>query len=319
MKLLTFEKNSQPRLGALLPHGVVDLTASQKSELSSMMAIIHAGDLGIQAAQEVVASSKESDLLDPEKITWMSVLPVPEQIRDCLGFEEHLKNTYLGVVRMRTADAPDPEAAFAEAVAAGAANPPEIWYQQPLYYKANRFACSGHDNEVEWPLYSQIMDYELEMACVIGTKGKDIRKEDATNHIFGYTIFNDLSARDAQMTEMPGMLGPAKGKDFDKSNVLGPVIVTKDEIANPYNLLMNARINGEQISQGSSSTIHWKFEDMIAHISKGETLYPGEVIASGTVGWGSGLENNRLLQDGDTIELEIENIGKLRSKIRTSK
>jgi 2-keto-4-pentenoate hydratase/2-oxohepta-3-ene-1,7-dioic acid hydratase in catechol pathway len=159
------------------------------------------------------------------------------------------------------------------------------------------------------------MDFELEMACVIGKKGKDISTDNAEDHIFGYTIYNDFSARDAQMLESPGMLGPAKSKDFDDSIILGPVIVTKDELNDPYNLRMQARINGETWCDSNSNTIHWKFSDMIAHISKSETLYPCEVIGSGTVGLGCGLEHLRFLDDGDIVELEIEKIGVISNRV----
>jgi len=153
------------------------------------------------------------------------------------------------------------------------------------------------------------------MACIIGKKGKDIRKCNAPSHIFGYTIYNDFSARDAQMLESPGMLGPAKSKDFDDSIILGPVIVTADELDDPYNLRMQARVNGETWCDSNSNTMHWNFADMIAHISKSETLYPGEVIGSGTVGLGCGLEHLRFLNNGDIVELEVEKIGVISNKV----
>ena len=192
---------------------------------------------------------------------------------------------------------------------------PDVWYQQPLYYKANRFSVAQSGKDIVWPAYSEVMDFELELACIIGKKGKDIKKGNAEDHIFGYTIYNDLSARDAQMLESPGMLGPAKSKDFDDSIILGPVIVTKDELDDPYNLRMQARVNGETWCDNNSNTIHWTFSDMIAHISKSETLHPGEVIGSGTVGLGCGLEYLRFLNDGDTVELEIEKIGVISNKV----
>ena len=113
---------------------------------------------------------------------------------------------------------------------------------------------------------------------------------------------------------MAGGLGPAKGKDFDTGNIIGPCIVTKDEI-DPYNLTMIARVNGEEWSRGSSSTIHWTFEDLIAHVSRSETLHPGEFFGSGTVGGGCGLEQEKYLSPGDVIELEVEGIGILRNRI----
>jgi 2-keto-4-pentenoate hydratase/2-oxohepta-3-ene-1,7-dioic acid hydratase in catechol pathway len=148
--------------------------------------------------------------------------------------------------------------------------------------------------------------------------GCDVSVDDAPQYIFGYTIFNDVSARDAQAKEMVGSLGPAKGKDFDTGNILGPWIVTPDEIGDVYNLAMDVRVNGERRGGGSSAAMHHSFAAMIAHISQSETLYPGEVIGSGTVGTGCGLETGKFLEDGDVIELEIEKIGILRNTIRRS-
>lgn len=159
------------------------------------------------------------------------------------------------------------------------------------------------------------MDYELELACIIGKTGKEIAKDKAMEHVFGFTIFNDFSARDAQMAEMAAQLGPAKGKDFDTGNVLGPWIVTLDEIGDRDALAMDARINGERLGGGNSGQMHHKWPAILAHISQSETIYAGEVIASGTVGTGCGLELGRKLAPGDVIELEIEKIGVLRNRI----
>jgi 2-keto-4-pentenoate hydratase/2-oxohepta-3-ene-1,7-dioic acid hydratase in catechol pathway len=114
---------------------------------------------------------------------------------------------------------------------------------------------------------------------------------------------------------MPGMLGPAKSKDFDTANVMGPCLVTADEIEDPYNLTMIARVNGEEWGRGSSSTMRWRFEDVIEHISRSETLYPGEFLGSGTVGNGCGLEQLRNLKANDVVELEVEGLGILRTRI----
>jgi 2-keto-4-pentenoate hydratase/2-oxohepta-3-ene-1,7-dioic acid hydratase in catechol pathway len=124
-----------------------------------------------------------------------------------------------------------------------------------------------------------------------------------------------VSARDAQATEMEGQLGPAKGKDFDTGNVLGPWLVTADEIGDPYDLTMVARVNGEEWSRGHSGTMHHRFEDIIAFVSRSETLHPGEILGSGTVGGGCGLELGRFLDPGDVVELEVERIGVLRNRI----
>jgi hypothetical protein len=133
-----------------------------------------------------------------------------------------------------------------------------------------------------------------------------------------YTIFNDVSVRDAQAVEMEGRRGPAKGKDFDTGNAMGPCLVRADEIPNPYNLTMIARVNGEEWGRGNSGSMYWKFEDLISYISRSETLYPGEFLGLGTVGNGCGLEHMRFIKPGDVIELEVERIGVLRNRVVSS-
>jgi fumarylacetoacetate (FAA) hydrolase len=169
------------------------------------------------------------------------------------------------------------------------------------------------------------LDYELEIAAIIGKAGVNINPEDAPKHIFGYTIFNDWSARDVQRAEMKVALGPAKGKDFASS--LGPVIATADEFADEtegrpgvHIAAMVARVNGEERSRGNFKDIYWSFGQIIARASESVMLYPGDVIGSGTVGTGCLLELTQAqgpwLQPGDVIELEIEGIGILRNTIQ---
>ena len=225
---------------------------------------------------------------------------MPRQIRDCLVFEEHLANS-LQRTSERTGRPAEPI--------------PEVWYRQPIYYKSNRFSVVGHEADVLWPSYSEWMDYECELACIIGRKVKDISSASALDHVFGYTIFNDFSARDAQYLEMQGRLGPAKGKDFDTGNVFGPWIVTRDELPDPHDLKMEARVNGKRMGGGSSRTMHHSFQSILAHISASETIFPGEIICSGTVGTGCGNEVGYRLKPGDIVELEIERIGILRNRI----
>ncbi len=158
------------------------------------------------------------------------------------------------------------------------------------------------------------MDFELELGFVIGRAGKDLTPEQAKAHLFGVTIFNDFSARDIQLEEMQGLLGPTKGKDF--ATALGPWITTVDEL-DVHHLTMVARINGEEWSRGSSSTMMWQVEEIIAYTSKAEGVVAGELIGSGTVGWGCGMELGKLLKPGDVVELEVEGIGVLRNKVGT--
>ena len=324
MKLVTYTINqSDDRLGVLMDQGDKVLDVRAAHELSgasfdpaviSMLALIEGGDDALTLVRRLLDNFHDEAVLDTAAIKLRAPIPRPPQIRDCLCFEEHLLRAFAVLRKVKAQAEPDPEAALAEFERKGLFHIPEIWYQQPIYYKANRFSVIGTDEDVYWPDYAELMDYELEFGFFIGKPGRDISKETARDHIFGYSIFNDISARDAQTLEMPGGLGPAKSKDFDNGNVIGPCIVTADEI-DPYNLTMIARINGEEWSRGSSSTIHWTFEDLIAHVSRSETIHPGEFFGSGTVGGGSGLEQERYLSPGDVIELEVEGIGILRNKI----
>jgi 2-keto-4-pentenoate hydratase/2-oxohepta-3-ene-1,7-dioic acid hydratase in catechol pathway len=318
MRLVTFRgADGADRLGALIESdaAVVDLFhARAEPAFASMLALIEDGDDALEGARRIVADPPAGAVIEAASVTLRTPLPRPPQIRDCLCFEEHLKQAYTVLRRNRAAAEPDPEEALKRFEAQGLFRIPEVWYRQPIYYKANRFAVIGTGEDVLWPSYAEVMDYELEFGFFIGKGGKNIPKERAREHIFGYSIFNDISARDAQMIEMPGGLGPGKGKDFDAGNVIGPCIVTADEL-DPYDCTMVARINGEEWSRGHSGTIHWTFEDLIAHTSRSETLYPGEFFGSGTVGGGCGLELERYLSDGDVIELEVEGIGVLRNRI----
>jgi 2-keto-4-pentenoate hydratase/2-oxohepta-3-ene-1,7-dioic acid hydratase in catechol pathway len=306
VRLATFEDSSAAKLGAVIDgdETVIDLRAAQESRgdpdpaLESMLSLIEAGDSALELAGELVETAPAESRLPRSDVRLLAPLPRPSQIRDFLCFEEHLKNSF----------------AQAEKLTGQTREIPAVWYEQPIYYKANRFSVIGPEEDVVWPGYSGLMDYELELACVIGKQGRDIDVQDAADHIFGFTIFNDASARDAQMTEMAGQLGPAKGKDFDTGNVLGPWIVTADEVGDPHALTMTARVNGEEWSRGSSAAMHHRFEEMIAFVSRSETLYPGEVLGSGTVGTGCGLELGRFLESGDVVELEIDRIGVLRNR-----
>jgi len=324
MKLATFRySDDRDRLGIVLSNDrkLLDIQAAHELEtgapnpaLFSLQAFIEGGERALELGREMAAEAPDTCITPIADVTLRTPLPKPPQIRDCLCFEEHLINAY-NVLRKVKADAePDPALALREFEAKGLFRIPEVWYQQPIYYKANRFSVIGSGQDIEWPPYAEMMDYEMEFGIFIGKGGKDIPKDRAREHIFGYSIFNDVSARDTQTIEMPGGLGPSKSKDFDTGNIIGPWVVTADEL-DPYDLDMIVRVNGEERSRGNSSSIHWTFEDLIAHITKSETIHPGEFIASGTVGGGSGLEWQRYLAPGDTIELEVDGIGILKNKI----
>ena len=166
-----------------------------------------------------------------------------------------------------------------------------------------------------WPDYIEKFDYELEFGIYIGKEGKNISAGDAPAYIAGYTVFNDFSGRDVLSREIP-LLGPAKGKDFDRGNVMGPCLVTPDEFDPYQEHAMVGRINGEVWSQAKTSEMYWSFPKIIEYISREETLYPGDFIGSGTVGTGSGIEHDRWLKPGDIIELEVEGIGVIRNRVQ---
>jgi 2-keto-4-pentenoate hydratase/2-oxohepta-3-ene-1,7-dioic acid hydratase in catechol pathway len=175
----------------------------------------------------------------------------------------------------------------------------------------------GPGATIPWPAWTDRLDHELELAAVIGPRPvRDLTASHARSAIFGWTIWNDMSARDVQARELPIGMGPGKAKDWDGSNVLGPCIVTADEL-DGADLRMTVRVNGETWGEASSSAMHHGFGDLIAYASRSQTLYPGEVIGSGTAPGGSGIELDRWLAPGDVLEMEIEGIGVLRNTIGT--
>ncbi len=195
---------------------------------------------------------------------------------------------------------------------------PKAWFEIPAYYKGPAHGFIGNEDEVLWPSYTDILDYELELGMVIGRSGMNIKEKDASKHIFGFTILNDISARDIQKKEMAVRLGPAKGKDF--CSVLGPVITTFDEFNyKEPNLLMTATINDQEWSRGHSGDAHFSWAQMIAHVSQDEWVLPCDLFGSGTVGTGCGLELDKWIKPGDKIELEVEGIGKLTNIIGKKK
>jgi fumarylacetoacetate (FAA) hydrolase len=238
------------------------------------------------------------------EVTLLAPIPEPPTLRDFYAFEQHVKSARakrgLGMI-------------------------PE-WYEIPTFYFSNTSEIYGPDQDVPYPVGSNELDIELEIACVIGREGKNIPVEEAADYIAGYTIMNDWSARDFQRKDMKLNLGPGKGKDFATS--LGPWLVTPDELAGRrsgsgeserYDMTMLARVNGKEISRGNFNQIYYSFPQMIAWASRNARLRPGDVLGSGTVGTGCllelGTEVHPWFQRGDVIELEIDGIGVLRNRI----
>ena len=322
MRFVTFSSGRELRPGVLLGDDrVLDIRAAaadvpEAAGLNSVLAVIQAGERGLETVAALVENARDDDCLALETLDLTAPLPRPEQLRDFANYEGHCLKAIDASMRLRAAAEDDPEAAYERMKASGAYRLPAVWYDIPLYYKGNRFATSGHDDDIIWPPFAENMDYELELAAVIGTRGRDIAEADAREHIFGYTIFNDFSARDIQARwEGQFRMGPAKGKDFDTSNAFGPCIVTRDEISDPYALTMQVRVNGEIRGSGVSGGSQHNFEQCIAQVSRSETIYPGEIFGLGTIEGGCGFESLTWLEDGDVIELEIEGIGVLRNRL----
>lgn len=229
-------------------------------------------------------------------------IPPVASVRDFYAFEQHVKTCR----RQR-----------------GLEMAPE-WYEIPVFYFSNPAGIIGHDQPVAAPAASRALDYELELACVIGKAGSDVPPDDrALEYIAGFTIMNDWSARDLQRKEMAVGLGPAKGKDFATS--LGPELVTFDELRDRYrdgrlNLEMSASVNGRVYSRGNAASMYWTWPQLIAQASRDTRLVPGDVLGSGTVGTGCILELTPeavggWLQPGDVVELAIERLGVLRNRV----
>lgn len=225
----------------------------------------------------------------------------PSAFRDFYAFEQHVRTA-----RARRGEEMNP-----------------AWYEIPVFYFSNPNSFVGDNDSVFAPAGCTELDYELELGVVIGKRCRNVATTQAWNCVAGFTIINDLTARDLQRAEIPMGLGPAKGKDF--ATGVGPMLVTRDEFADKINnetvsLQMSARVNGRELSRGNSSFLHHTFPKMIAHASRDADLFPGDIIGSGTVGFGCILElgpenTGGWLKAGDVVELEIERLGVLRTRI----
>ncbi|QHE93225.1 fumarylacetoacetate hydrolase family protein [Pandoraea fibrosis] len=324
MKLATFTRPGKtPVIGIVLPdlQQVIDLQAAHVATRGEplpafidMLALMRAGDVALDRAADIQqAVSGDEPFVHPfSTIRFLAPVPVPEQIRDFSTFDLHMQQAGAAMAKLRAHrkgefGTPLPRA---QDIAL-----PSVYFDQPIYYKANRFNVVGADHVVRWPRKTVRLDYEAEFGVFIGKSGRDISARQARDHIFGFTIFNDFSARDLQEHEMEAPFGPAKGKDFDTGNAMGPWIVTADEIPDPYDLSIAVRVNGQEWSRGSTRDMRHSFEIMIEHVSRDETLHVGEFLGSGTVGNGCGLELDRWIQSGDDIEIEVEKIGVLRNRV----
>jgi len=254
----------------------------------SMLEMLRGEGAGMAAVREALARAGDDPAVRAPLagVRLRAPLPRPNSMRDFMLVEEHVRNS-LGDV-------------------------PEAWYEIPVYWKGNCDTVLGPDDEVAWPAYTEKLDYELEVGAVIGRRAGRVTVEEAADCIAGYTIFNDWSARDIQFREMTVGLGPGLGKDFATS--LGPCLATADAI-DITTAPMRARVNGEVWSEGTLGAMRFSFAEVIAHLSQEQPLHPGDVLGSGTVGRGCGLELDRWIRPGDVVELEVEGIGVLRNRV----
>lgn len=316
MRLVTFHVGPATplRVGCLISDdsAVIDLGAlhSRSPEFASMQALIEAGPVAWDRARESVerASKSGEAIVNRSACTLVAPVPRPLQMRDFGCFSEHALNCQEVKLRRAAKSADDPVAAYE---ALRAANPPKLardYHERPRFYTCNRLSVVGDGTVVPWPEMSDRLDFELEFGIFIGLPARDVSETVATRHIFGYTLFNDMTMRDVQEAEERT---GGKNKDFDCGNVMGPCIVTSDEIGDPYTLRAQARVNGQTWCDNNTSTMDRSFEQIIAYMSRSQTLYPGEFFASGTVGRGCGFERDEYLKPGDLVEIEMERIGTL--------
>ena len=288
MRLVTYRLRAgdpAPRLGALEADRVVDLAAGWAGPApASMIELLELGPEGLDRARAAAAAATTTRPL-PD-VVLLAPLPRPRTMRDFMLVEEHVRNSFGDV--------------------------PEEWFRIPVHWKCNPDTVIGPDVEVPWPYYTDKLDYELEVAAVIGAPLFRASPAQAAAAIAGYTIFNDWSARDIQFREMSVGIGPAFGKDFATS--LGPCLTTADSF-DAAGARMTARINGETWSKGTLGAMRFSFPDVISTLSEYQPLHPGDVLGGGTTGRGCGLELDRWISPGDVVELEVEGIGVLRNRV----
>ncbi len=298
MKLLTFKKENLEGnyLGAMVNNQVLDLNlASQNKIPRDMLLFIEGSEKNLKLAKEVIQSPQPSALYPIDKIQIKAPILNPPSLKDFFAFEEHATN---GAKRRNE-------------------NLPKEWYEIPAYYKGNHREIYGPGDEIPWPYYTKKLDFESEIACVIGKKGKNLTEQEANDCIFGYMIFNDMSARDIQKKEMAVRMGPAKGKDF--ANVFGPYLVTKDEVDPKKDFSIKVKVNGEVWSEGHFKDQYWGFPLMVSYISQEENIYPGDILGSGTFYRGCGLDLDRWIKPGDVLELEVHSLGVLKNTVGSPK
>ncbi|MFI6930381.1 fumarylacetoacetate hydrolase family protein [Streptomyces sp. NPDC050287] len=303
MRFATYEYRNRREVAVVEEDGMLHPLAGVTS-LTGLLAE------GGGPAELLDAGSAMLDVAAGPHVSEVRLLPPlqPPTVRDFVTFEEHVEGV------RRSVD--------------GAAGVPERWYAAPTFYFTNPYAVYGPHDDVPVPPGSGVLDFELEVAAVIGKEGRDLTPEQAREHIVGYTVLNDWSARDLQSAEMTVGLGPCKGKDT--ATTLGPYLVTADELEKYRDgdgflrLALTAEINGEVVGKDLLSNMSWTFEEMVAYASRGTWVRPGDVLGSGTCGnggclaelWGvRGRQDPPPLKPGDTVRLSVEGIGSVSNTV----
>lgn len=310
MKLVTFEVATPlgpvERLGALRGERIVDLNLAAAALYRkagkarpearadffvppSLLGLLDGGAESMDEARRALAAFK-GPAWTPGAVRLLAPLPRPRSLRDFFAFENH---------------------AAAGAKRRGEPLAPE-WYEQPVFYKGNARSIIGPGAVIPWPAFTRKLDFEFEVAAVVGKAGRDISVKDAPRHIAGYMVMNDCSARDIQKNEMVCRMGPAKGKDF--ATVLGPHFVTSDEWNGKIPEL-KVRVNGKEWSSSRKAQPYWSFATMLSHASQGEDLLPGDLLGSGTYFKGCGLDMGRWIRPGDKLELDAGPLGTLKNVV----
>jgi fumarylacetoacetate (FAA) hydrolase len=318
MKLVSYLKAGEIQLGAIVNEALYSLQSVNENLPKNIIDFFHASNELIQQTEKQLSKIADHSVgLEPVKdFTLLAPVPRPTSCRDGYAFRQHVESARRnrGVEMIKEFD------------------------QYPIFYFTNHNAVQGPGDIYCMPDHFQQLDFELEVAIVIGKEGRNIKAKDADAYIAGFTIMNDLSARKLQMEEMLLNLGPAKGKDF--STVIGPWLVTPDELSsylvpakqghvgNNYNLSMKCWVNDILVSEGNVKDMDWTFAEIIERCSYGVTIFPGDVIGSGTVGTGCFLELNgtgklhdpnyqpQWLQANDTVKMTIDGLGTLVNTIK---
>jgi 2-keto-4-pentenoate hydratase/2-oxohepta-3-ene-1,7-dioic acid hydratase in catechol pathway len=299
MRFATYRHDGSTRAGVVDGDVVHPLPAG-----TTVLDLVRAG---LPAAVEAGTAALAGPGVALADVTLLPPLQAPT-VRDFVAFEEHVEGVRKAID--------------------GVAGVPPEWYQAPTFYFTNPYALIGAHDDVAVPPNSQRFDFELEVAVVVGRDGASLTPEQAREHVFGYTVLNDWSARDLQAREMRVSLGPAKGKD--SATTLGPWLVTADELE-PHRddegflaLDMRVSVNGTEIGQDLLSNMGWPFEELISYASRGTEVRAGDVLGSGTSGnggclaelWGTrGEAAPPPLRPGDVVEMTVEGIGTIRNRV----